>query len=121
MIQKEEKMNVQTMMKYNVDLVFCIDATGSMKPLLDTVKEKLYLYDTKVENIAVGNNLTLTDKQVLFEVPSFRDAFFELLREKGWKAAERRYLYNWTRLKLWIKMKIPSKYITGVKRIIKGR
>ena len=38
-------MNVQTMMKYNVDLVFCIDATGSMKPLLDTVKENaLHFY-----------------------------------------------------------------------------
>ena len=31
-------MNVQRMMSYNVDLVFCIDATGSMKPVIETVK-----------------------------------------------------------------------------------
>ena len=26
------------MMKYNVDMVFCIDATGSMNHVIDTVK-----------------------------------------------------------------------------------
>ncbi len=32
-------MNVQKMMKYNVDLAFCIDATGSMGPVIDRVKK----------------------------------------------------------------------------------
>ena len=30
--------NYKTLMAYEVDLVFCIDATGSMDPILDTVK-----------------------------------------------------------------------------------
>ena len=40
-------------MKYNVDMVFCIDATGSMSPVLETVKQNaLNFYDdvTKVMN-----------------------------------------------------------------------
>ncbi len=32
-------MNAHMMMRYNVDLVFCIDATGSMKPVIETVKD----------------------------------------------------------------------------------
>jgi len=40
------------MMKYNVDLVFCIDATGSMRPVLDAVKENaLHFYNDVMESM----------------------------------------------------------------------
>ena len=89
--------------------------------LLESVKDKLQISDAKLEDIADYNNLTLTDKKVEFRIPSFRDAFFEELKAEGWKSAERKYLYNKTRIKLWMKTKIPAKYLAIVKQIIHGK
>ena len=92
--------------------------TDKGKELLDAVRADLLLADTDVQNIAKGNNLTLEDKVIEFDVPEFRNAFFKTLKTNGWVAAEYKYLYNKTRLKLWLKTKIPSKYVTVLKRLL---
>lgn len=87
--------------------------------LLEAVKKDLVLSETAAADIAVGNNLTLGDKRVEFHAPKFRAAFFAALKSKGWKAAERKYLYNKVRLKLWLKLKLPAKYVKTIKRVKK--
>lgn len=76
--------------------------------LLNAVKDELQLVKTRVEDIAAGNNLSLNGQSVTYHAPAFRTAFMETMDKKGWKAAERKYLYNKTRLKLYIKEKLPS-------------
>ncbi len=85
--------------------------------LLESVKKELQLSPTRVEDIAAGNNLSLNGKKTVFRKPAFRKAFFETMEAKGWTAAERRFLYNKTRLKLWIKTKLPAKHIKTLKKI----
>lgn len=87
--------------------------------LLGSVKQKIQLGETTVPHIAEGNNLTLGNVKKEFNAPRFRDAFFRTLKTKGWTAAERKYLYNRTRLKLWLKGKIPAKYILVLKKVIR--
>lgn len=89
--------------------------------LLQTVQNEVQLVETKIESIAAGNNLTLGDKKVQFYAPGFRNAFFKTLRTQGWTAAEHKYLYNKTRLRLWIKQKLPKKYITMIKKVIRRK
>ncbi len=84
--------------------------------LLESVKKDLQLSPTRVEDIAAGNNLSLNGKKKEFRIPPYRKAFFELMETKGWKAAERKYLYNKTRLKLWIKTKLPDKAVGALKK-----
>lgn len=86
--------------------------------LLNAVKDQLILVETKAENIAPENNLTLSDKKVVFHAPEFRDAFFQTLRSKGWTAAERKFLFNKSRLKLYIKRSIPPKYLALLKKVL---
>lgn len=83
--------------------------------LLDAVKDQLQISETKIEDIAVGNNLTLGAGKKTFCAPKFRADFFAAIHAKGWKAAERKYLYDKVRLKLWLKTKVPER----VKRILK--
>ena len=85
--------------------------------LFDAVRDKLLLSPTRTDDIAKGNNLTLSDELVTFDVPFFRDDFFALMRAKGWKAAEHRYLYNKTRLKLWLKLKMSPNMVRKIKRL----
>lgn len=86
--------------------------------LLDSVKDQLQLSVTKLEDIAYWNNLTLGDQQKVFNAPGFRKDFFTVLRTRGWKTAERRYLYNKARLRLWIKGIIPARYIPLLRKLI---
>ncbi len=87
--------------------------------LLESVRKNLQLSPTRLQDIAEYNNLTLEDEKREFPLSPFRDAFFETLRTKGWTAAERKYLYNKIRLKLWLKTKIPTKYRELIKKTIK--
>ena len=58
-------------MTYNVDLVFCIDATGSMDKLIDTVKHNaLNFYDDLVETMRAKGKVI---KQIRVKVIAFRD------------------------------------------------
>lgn len=58
-------------MDYNVDIVMCIDATGSMHPILDEVKAKaLSLYQRFVEEM---ENVSKSVQQLRIRVIAFRD------------------------------------------------
>ena len=85
---------------------------------LDAVKNQLQLSETQLENIAPENNLTLGDQRKVFKKVAFRKEFFVVLKSKGWKTAERRFLYNKSRLKLWIKRKIPARYVPLLRRLL---
>ena len=54
-----------------------------------------------------------------FHAPEFRGEFFAELRNMGWTAAERKYLYSSTRLKLWVKSSLPARVIGKIRRMIK--
>ena len=88
------------------------------KELLDGVKQDLRLSVTNVSNIAAWNNLTVSGKKIEYQVPYYRDGFFQLMKTKGWKAAERRYLLNKTRLKLFLKARLPQKYVSLLRKLI---
>ena len=107
--------------EFNVrDGVSCVLVnTDKGAELLDSVKDGLQLSETKAESIAAGNNLSLGNKHKEFPVPVFRDAFFETLRRSGWRVAERKYLLNKTRLKLWVKQKLPARYVSGIKKLMR--
>lgn len=58
-------------MTYNVDLVFCIDATGSMDRLIDTVKQNaLNFYDDLMQTMTAKNKVI---QQIRVRVIAFRD------------------------------------------------
>lgn len=58
-------------MTYNVDLVFCIDATGSMASLIDTVKNNaLNFYGDLIRTMQAKNKVI---QQVRVRVITFRD------------------------------------------------
>jgi hypothetical protein len=80
-------------LSYAVDLVFCIDVTGSMRPILDQVKKNaLSFYDDVQKNLtAKGKNVDhLRVRVVAFrdvlhpeEVPLEESPFFALPDEQG--------------------------------------
>ncbi len=88
------------------------------KELFDSVESDFILRETDIRNIAVYNNFSFNDKRVEFHAPAFRDSFFLEMKRKGWKSAERKYLYNRTRLKLWIKTKTSPRTIAKYKRLL---
>ena len=90
------------------------------RELFEAVRNQFQISETRAENIAAHNNLTLGDRKVSFSPPPFRDAFFAALKKNGWKTAERRHLYSKTRLKLWLKTKIPSKYQRLIRKMLAG-
>jgi len=56
---------------YNVDLVFCIDATASMTPLIDTVKKNAINFHKDLAAAMGGKNKTIN--QLRIRVIAFRD------------------------------------------------
>ena len=64
-------MNSNYKMTYNVDLVFCIDATGSMDNLIDTVKKNaLNFYEDLTQTMKEKNKVI---QQIRVRVIAFRD------------------------------------------------
>lgn len=86
--------------------------------LFNSVKDKLQLTETQLESIAGWNNLTLGDQRKVFKTVRFRKDFFVVLKTSGWKTAEKRFLYNKVRIKLWVKHKIPTRCIPLLKRLL---
>lgn len=58
-------------MTYNVDLVFCIDATGSMENLIDTVKNNALNFHSDLMETMKSKNKVI--QQVRVRVIAFRD------------------------------------------------
>lgn len=92
-------------MKYDVDIVMCIDATGSMKPLLEMVKEQAknlyrdiqnrmqekdkYIDDFRVRIIAFRDYIADMDNAMLvtdfYRLPDDVDVFDQLIDSIMWK------------------------------------
>ena len=67
--------NYKTLMAYEVDLVFCIDATGSMDPILDTVKRNALNFYQDFKNAMDGKGKKVS--QLRIRVVAFRDYFYD--------------------------------------------
>ncbi len=93
--------------------------TSKGAQLLNGVKSQLELKPTKVEQIAVSNNLSCNGVAKRIKRPAQREAFFAELRKNGWKSAERKYLINLARAKHYIKSKMPARTVSKLKRLKK--
>ncbi|MBR0381356.1 MAG: VWA domain-containing protein [Eubacterium sp.] len=60
---------------YGVDLVFCIDATGSMNPILDTVKNNALNFYQDFQNIMAKKNKHVEEFRI--RVIAFRDYYYD--------------------------------------------
>lgn len=58
-------------MKYNVDMVFCIDATGSMGPVIDTVKKNALNFYSDVAKVMAKKDKIINSMRI--RVIAFRD------------------------------------------------
>lgn len=67
--------NYKSLMAYEVDLVFCIDATGSMTPILDTVKNNALNFYQDFKNTMDEKGKKVS--QLRIRVISFRDYFYD--------------------------------------------
>ena len=86
---------------------------------LTTVEDQLTLKHTKPEDIGRANNLNVGGMRRNKPVPANREAFFAELKQNGWKSAERKYLFTRERLKKWIKLRIPTRSVRMIKKILK--
>ncbi len=94
-------------------------STAKGAELLRAAESSLELKPTQTEHIAAANNLSCNGKAKTVRHPAQRDAFFEELRQNGWKSAERKYLVNLPRLKRYIKVKMPSGLVRKIKKLIR--
>ena len=67
--------NYREKMTYEVDLVFCIDATGSMNPILDKVKENALNFYRDFQNVMEEKKKKVN--QLRIRIVAFRDYLFD--------------------------------------------
>ena len=60
-----------TSLKYAVDIVFCIDVTGSMAPVIDTVKDGALSFHNRLEKTMAAKGKEIS--QLRIRVVAFRD------------------------------------------------
>lgn len=84
--------------------------------LLADIPAEIRLVKTEAAHIAAANNLSLGEPRQIPR-PPFKDRFFDVLREKGWNAAKRRYLYDWVRLRRLLAARYPRQ-MRGIGRLI---
>lgn len=70
-MNNQESRSNQLDMSYYVDMVFCIDVTGSMQPILDTVKKNALNFYADVATIMENKGKTISQLRV--RVVAFRD------------------------------------------------
>ena len=87
--------------------------------LLDAVRDQLILRETRAEYISAHGNLSLTDAKKVFHIPEYRDAFFRKMKNQGWTAAERRYLYTPKRMMLWLMPKLPKGMQNALNKVLR--
>jgi hypothetical protein len=63
--------NYNTSLQYAVDLVFCIDVTGSMAPVIDTVKEGALSFHKRLEDAMAAKGKAIS--QLRLRVIAYRD------------------------------------------------
>lgn len=83
--------------------------------LFKAASKDLKVSVTDHNNIAKGNNLTLDERRIEFNIPECREEFFRTLKEHGWVAADRKYLWDRERTRLWVRSVIPK----SIKKILK--
>lgn len=83
----------------------------------NNIRRDIVAIPTKEENIARANNLSI-GKLKQYTKPKNREAFLETIASSGWRVAERKYLYNLSRLKRIVKANIPDKFIRLIKKLI---
>ena len=81
---------------------------------IDAIKEQLSLSRTEPENIAKANNLFIGSKIRNIHKLPIRDGFFSALKEKGWTAAEKKYLMTKGRFLRYVKVMLPK----GIARLL---
>ena len=86
--------------------------------LLDEIRDEILLSETEPENIAKENNLFIGDKTRNIQKPKNREPFFAVLRNKGWKAAEHRFLMTKGRLYRMAEQKLPTSVSRLLNKII---
>src|SRR4051795_13215175 len=64
-------MSNYTSLKYAVDLVFCIDVTGSMAPVIETVKEGALSFHKRLEDAMATKGKAIS--QLRLRVIAYRD------------------------------------------------
>ena len=89
--------------------------------LLDSVKDDLYLTETKPEQIGAANNLFVGGKVRKIRRPVNRDAFFAELRTNGWRSAEKKFLRTKNRALRLLIVKMPPRIAQIMKRLVSGR
>lgn len=62
-------------LKYNVDIIFCIDITGSMHGILDTVKEKALKFYPDLQNELLSKDKNV--ETLRLKVIAFRDFYVD--------------------------------------------
>ena len=67
--------NYRDKMTYEVDLVFCIDATGSMDPILDKVKENALNFYQDFQNVMEEKKKRVS--QLRIRIIAFRDYYYD--------------------------------------------
>ena len=100
-----------------VSAVFVNSEKG--EALFDAIKDQIQVSETMIEDIAERNSLTLGEKRVAFTPPACREGFFQYLISEGWTAAERKYLYNSKRFKLWIRTLVPARIKVCIRKFMK--
>ena len=83
--------------------------------LWNIVRKDLKVSKTDVHNIAKHNNLTLDEKKTEYKIPEIREDFFRTMKHDGWKAADKKYLWDKERTRLWIRSVVPK----GIKPMLK--
>ena len=86
--------------------------------MFNAVSKDLKVSATKVQNIAKGNNLTLNETEVVFRIPEFRQEFFRLMKNKGWNAANIKYLMDKERMKLVMRERVGRIIPNSLKKIL---
>ena len=93
--------------------------TEKGEELINSVRDEIKICETRIEDIAHYNNLTLGDTKREFAYAEFRDAFFMTLKKHGWKKAEIKYLiFNKNRIRMWVRDTAPSRYRRVIKKAI---
>lgn len=114
---KVERFHSEFNAKLGVSAILVNSDKG--KEWFRAVQTQLDVIPTTAENIAYWNNLTLTDKKVEFQMVPYRTELLKTIKEQGWSAAERKYLYNKKRLMLSVKGFTPPIVIRAIKKMQK--
>lgn len=87
--------------------------------LIQSLKNNIKLVETDPKNISKANNLFIGDKKRNIHEPRNREQFFIMLKTRGWKAAERKYLLTWGRVVRIVKVMLPPKLSRLISKAVK--